>query len=148
MGEWADRALKKLQETSSKERLEEELELVRHYQTVAAAEKQWKTLIHFIETETEDFNRKKEREFFAVSGVGNELEVAAPELRLKLKLDLRTPSVDFQYREPYPNREEKDSGEYRFRLKDNKVFLVGQYDNETPLSVETVGGELLDPLVK
>ncbi len=148
MGEWADRALKTFQDSSSKERLEEELELVRHYKTVAAAEKQWATLVRFIQTETLDFNRKKERDFFEVSGSGNEIEVAGPELRLTLKLDLRTPSVDFQYLDLYPNREEKESGEYRFRLKENRVFMVGEYDSETPLSVETVGGELLDRLVK
>jgi hypothetical protein len=148
MGEWADHALKKFQDTSSKKRLEEELELVRHYKTVAAAEKQWATLIDFIKSETRDFNRKKEREFFVISGVGNEIAVAAPELRLNLELDLRTPTIDFTYGEPYPNREEKESGEYRFRLKDERVFLVSECDSETPLSIETVGGELLDPLVK
>ncbi|MEK6282042.1 MAG: hypothetical protein AABN95_16935 [Acidobacteriota bacterium] len=105
MVEWADHALKNFQDTSSKKRLEEELELVRHYKTVAAAEKQWERLIDFIKIETGDFNRKKEREFFAISGFGNEIEVAAPELRLKLELDLRTPSIDFTYLEPYPNGE-------------------------------------------
>jgi len=55
---------------------------------------------------------------------------------------------DFTYLEPYPNLKEKESGEFRFRLKDDKVFLVGRYDSETPLSIETVGGELLDPLVR
>jgi len=94
-----------------------------------------------------DFNRKKEREFFKVSGYGNELEVAAPELRLKLKLDLRTPSIDCTYLEPYSNNEEKNSGEYYFRLNNGDVAIVAQYDRETPLSIETVGGELLDPLV-
>ncbi|HWN11990.1 MAG TPA: hypothetical protein VNO50_22365 [Pyrinomonadaceae bacterium] len=95
MGEWADQALKNFQDTSSKERLDEELELVRHHKTVAAAEKQWATLIDFIKTETRDFNRKKEREFFVISGVGNEIEVAAPELRVKIELDVRTPSIRF-----------------------------------------------------
>jgi hypothetical protein len=148
MGAWADRALKKLQDTSSKERLDEELELVRHHKTVAGAEVLWDKLIDFIKTETDDFNRKKERDFFAISGVGDEIEVAAPELRLKLKLDLRTPSIDFTYLEPFPNREEKDSGEYYFRLNIGDVSIVDQYDRETPLSIETVGGDLLDPLVK
>jgi hypothetical protein len=147
MGAWADRALKKFQETSSKDRLEEELELVRHHKTVAGAEGLWEKLIDFIKTETLDFNRKKEREFFVVSGVGDEIEVAAPELRLKLELDLRTPSIDFTYYGPFPNRAEKDSGVYRFRLNNGDVSIVGEYDKETPLSIETVGGELLDPLV-
>lgn len=146
MGAWADRALKRLQDTSSKERLDEELELVRHHKTVAGAERLWERLINFIRTETDDFNRKKERDFFEVSGSGYEIEVAADTLRLKLKLDVRTSSIDFTYLEPYPNRKEKDVGEYRFVLKDDAVVIVGQYDNETPLSVETVGGELLDPL--
>ncbi len=147
MGAWAERALKKLQHTSSKERLAEELELVRHHKTVAGAEGLWEKLIDFIKDETEDFNRKKEREFFKVSGYDKELEVAAPELRLKLELDLRTPSIDCTYLEPYPNNEEKDSAEYYFRLNNGDVSIVGQYDKETPLSIETVGGELLDPLV-
>lgn len=147
MGAWADRALKKFQDTSGKKRLEEELELVRHHKTVAGAEGLWESLIDFIQTETADFNRKKERDFFAVSGVGNDIEVSAPKLRLQLKLDLRTPSIDFTYLEPYPNREERDDGEYRFLLKDNEVMIVNRDDKETPLSIETVGGELLDPLV-
>jgi hypothetical protein len=147
MGAWADQALKKFQDTSSKERLAEELELVRHHKTVAGAEGLWEKLIDFIKTETLDFNRKKEREFFKISGVDNEIEIAAPELRLKLELDLRTPTIDFTYLEPFPNREEKDSGEYYFRLNNGDVSIVGQYDKETPLSIETVGGELLDPLV-
>lgn len=91
---------------------------------------------------------KKERDYFVVSGIDNEIEVAAPELRLKLKLDLRTPSIDFTYLEPFPNREEKDSGEYYIRLNNGDVSIVDQYDRETPLSIETVGGDLLDPLVK
>ena len=124
------------------------MELVRHYKTVAAAQKQWARLIELIKIETNDFNRKKEREFFAVSGFGNELEVTAPDLRVKIKLDARTPSIDYTYLDPYPNLNEKEPGEYRFRLKDERVFMVGKYDNDTPLSIETVGGELLDPLVR
>ena len=147
LGAWADRALKKLQDTSSKERLAEELELVRHHKTVAGAEVLWERLTDFIKIETGDFNRKKEREFFVISGFGNEIEVAAPDLRVKLELDLRTPTIDFTYLEPFPNMEEKDSGEYRFLLNHNEVLIVGQYDKDTPLSIETVGGELLDPLV-
>jgi hypothetical protein len=126
MGEWADDALKKFQDTSSKTRLDEELELVRHYKTVAAAQKQWVVLVDFIKTETSDFNRKKERAFFAVSGSGNEIEVAAPELRLKLELDLRTPTLDFTNLEPFPNREEKTLASTVFGSKTTRCsWLVG-----------------------
>jgi hypothetical protein len=77
-----DHALKKFQDTSSQKRLEEELELVRHYKTVAAVEGLWERLINFIKIETGDFNRKKKREFFAISGAANEREVSAPKLGL------------------------------------------------------------------
>jgi hypothetical protein len=47
MGEWAERAFQKSQGTSSKRRLDEELELLRHHKTVAGAETIWAHLVHF-----------------------------------------------------------------------------------------------------
>jgi len=147
MGTWARNAAKRFQETADTERKNEELELVRHYKTVAGAETLWEKLISFISEEARDLNRQMQREFFKVQGSQNETEVEAPTKRLTIELDLRTPAIDYRYQEPYPNTEVRDAGEYRFMLHDNTVSIVGQYDKETPLSIETVGGELLDPLV-
>src|SRR5690349_3685592 len=143
MGDWASKAEARFKQNASKDRQNEELELLRHHKTVAGAESIWADLINFIENEAKDFNRRMGREFLKVHRSENQIGVEAPELRLTLELDLRMPSLDFTYYEPYPSREEKDSGEYHFRLNNGEVLLVGQYDKDTPLSIETVGGELL-----
>jgi hypothetical protein len=147
MGDWASKAEAHFKDSASKGRQDEELEVLRHHKTVAGAESLWDQLVSYMEREVKDFNRRMEREFLVVHKGQNEIGIDAPKIRLTVELDRRTPSIDFKYNEPYPNTEERDSGEYHFRLNNGDVLLVGQYDKDTPLSIETVGGELLDPLV-
>lgn len=147
MGEWAAAAEQRFKNQSGKRRLDEELELLRHHKTVAGAETIWANLVRFILNEAGDFNRRMGREFLVAQFSENKIEVGAPKMRLTVELDFRTPTIDFTFNEPYPNNKERDSGVYRFLLKDEEVTIVGQNDKDTPLSIETVGGELLDPLV-
>jgi len=82
MGEWASKAEARFKQSASKDRQDEELELLRHHKTVAGAEITWDNLVDFIANEVKDFNRRMGREFFTLYKSQTEIGVEAPKLRL------------------------------------------------------------------
>src|SRR5215213_2615692 len=82
MGEWASKAEARFKQSASKDRQDEELELLRHHKTVAGAEGIWDNLVDFIANEVKDFNRRMGREFFTLYKSQTEIGVEAPKLRL------------------------------------------------------------------
>jgi hypothetical protein len=80
MGEWASKAEARFKQSASKDRQNEELELLRHHKMVAGAESIWADLINFIENEVKDFNRRMGREFLKVHKSQNQIGIEAPGL--------------------------------------------------------------------
>jgi len=147
MGEWADYAYKKFHSESNTKRVQEEVELQRHSKIVAGAEKRWKELLKFVVSETEDFNKRMERQFLTVRTSDDYFEIDAPRSTLKASIDFRVPELRYEYGTPggYGRDATDESGEFGF-VRDNDVVTFNQ-ESSGQLSVERVGAELLNRLV-
>jgi len=149
MGRWAETAVVRFFSEADKERRSEELELVRHHKLQAGAEKTWKALCAFVESEANDFNRRIGREFFDEVTTSNiTLRVQAPKGVALCVLDERVPEINIQHDIP-PVGKPKTS-EFPLALKEGKdgeyILITGKAAG-IGLSVESLGARVLDPLV-